>query len=256
MTTLPIANDHNADQTSPLIIERFLRDADGVWRQIRLEYGLNRLIRQMLFSSTVALAGYGAVMGVAHSMLQALASALKLPLLYLVTVAITLPTLYLFNLLCGGRLSARQVLALALAAITVTSALTLAFAPITLFFLMTAWNYEFYKLLNVAVLVLTGTIGLLFLVDGMRNMNNVTDSDSAAATANQVKAGSRPRAANMTLLYIWLALFGFVGTQLGWTLRPIFGDPGLPFQLFRSIESNFYAGVAEAIFNLIQGHRI
>ena len=27
------------------------------------------------------------------------------------------------------------------------------------------------------------------------------------------------------LLYIWILLFGFVGTQLAWTLRPFFGDP-------------------------------
>ena len=29
----------------------------------------------------------------------------------------------------------------------------------------------------------------------------------------------------MILLYIWIMLFGFVGTQLAWTLRPFFGDP-------------------------------
>ena len=42
------------------------------------------------------------------------------------------------------------------------------------------------------------------------------------------------RPASMTLLYIWILLFGFVGTQLAWTLRPFFGDPGRPFALFRN----------------------
>ena len=53
--------------------------------------------------------------------------------------------------------------------------------------------------------------------------------------------GQRP--ASMTLLYIWILLFGFVGTQLAWTLRPFFGRPGEEFALFRSIEGNFYAEI-------------
>src|SRR6185295_3318160 len=99
------------------------------------------------------------------------ASACKMPILFLMTLAICLPTLYLFNLLCGGRLSARQALALVLSAITVTAALTLAFAPITLFFMVTAQSYPFFILLNTVILMLTGTVGLSFLISGMRSMN-------------------------------------------------------------------------------------
>ena len=45
--------------------------------------------------------------------------------------------------------------------------LTLAFAPISLFFLITADNYAFFKLLNVAILVLAALVGLRFLTSGM-----------------------------------------------------------------------------------------
>ncbi|RLP98938.1 hypothetical protein EAD98_03225, partial [Micromonospora sp. CV4] len=58
------------------------------------------------------------------------------------------------------------------------------------------------------------------------------------------------RPASMTLLYIWILLFGFVGTQLAWTLRPFFGDPGQDFALFRSIDGNFYAEILRTIANL------
>ncbi|MCF0097459.1 hypothetical protein B0E54_06335 [Micromonospora sp. MH99] len=58
------------------------------------------------------------------------------------------------------------------------------------------------------------------------------------------------RPASMTLLYIWILLFGFVGTQLAWTLRPFFGDPGQDFSLFRSIDGNFYAEILRTIANL------
>jgi hypothetical protein len=231
------------------IIERFLRDREGVWQQIGLELNLNTLISQMLVSSTVAFGFYGAVMGLSHSVPQALSSAVKLPILFLLTLAICLPTLYLFNLLLGGRLSARQVLALALSAITVTSALTVAFAPISLFFLITAQSYPFFILLNVAILALTAIVGLQFLVDGTRKLNAIAIAEAGADSAED-GTPRKPRPMSVGLLHIWLLLYAFVGTQLGWTLRPFFGQPSAPFELFRAIGGNFYWGLIKIFFSL------
>lgn len=236
-----------------LIIERFLRDREGVWLQIKGEDHLNKLISSMLASSTVSLACYGAVMGLSYGPLQAVSSAIKLPILFLLTVAICLPTLYLFNLLYGGRLSARQVLALALSAITVTSTLTLAFAPITIFFLLTAPSYDFFKLLNVTILAITGIAGINFLISGMQSMNALTEKEEAqerieqhGSPASKTHSGT----VNMRLLQGWLLLYGFVGTQLGWTLRPFFGDPDRPFRIFRAIEGNFYVNIVHTVLQL------
>ncbi|MEU7917984.1 hypothetical protein [Micromonospora zamorensis] len=326
----------SGDRPSPLVIERILRDRGSIWQQIVAERDLNALTVRMLSSSAIALACYGAVLGAFHSPLMALTSALKLPLLFLVTLAICLPTLYLFNLVFGARLSVRQSLALVMVAITVTSMLAVAFAPISLFFLITAPDYGFFKLLNVAILTLSAVVGLRFLTGGMQVLNDhgllapeaanaqantpvavqaapapvqavpaavpagatpaagqgaepvavpagaaVAESTSnGAATAAPVPAqwagqpvgasfppgapvaqrpwGSPPvrrgdpsqRPASMTLLYIWILLFGFVGTQLAWTLRPFFGDPGQDFAFFRSIDGNFYAEILRTIANL------
>jgi hypothetical protein len=251
MTSTTFTHDQAVGpEQSPLIIERFLRDNQSVWQQISSEYRLNQLIRQMLVSATLALAGYGAIIGSQKSLLQALASSVKLPVLFLLTLAICLPTLYLFNLLCGGRLSARQALATALTAITVTANLTLAFAPITLFFMLTAQSYAFFVLLNVVILALTGGIGLHFMVQGIRSLNVTPQTGATLATALELEspAAWSPHPVNMTLLNVWLLLYGFVGTQLGWTLSPFFGEPDVPFILFREIESNFYIGVLELFF--------
>ena len=62
-------------------------------------------------------------------------------------------------------------------------------------------------------------------------------------------AAQRP--ASMGLLYIWIMLFGFVGTQLAWTLRPFFGDPGRPFGVFREIGGTFYADLLRTIGQLL-----
>ncbi|MEU8218126.1 hypothetical protein AB0C47_20380 [Micromonospora taraxaci] len=333
----------SGDRPSPLVIERILRDRAGIWQQIVAEGDLNALTGRMLASSAIALACYGAVLGAFHSPLMALTSALKLPLLFLVTLAICLPTLYLFNLVFGARLSVRQSLALVMVAITVTSMLAVAFAPISLFFLITAPDYGFFKLLNVAILTLSALVGLRFLTGGMQVLNDhgllapevtrtqadayaqvnvpaqavsaavpadpaptaapvaVQAAEPVAVSAGAVPAGAaaagstsngaaatppvpaqpsgqpavvafppgmvppgygpvqRPpvrrgeptqRPASMTLLYIWILLFGFVGTQLAWTLRPFFGDPGQDFSFFRSIDGNFYAEILRTIANL------
>ena len=97
-----LLQEYHAPERSPLVIERFLRDRQGVWRQIRLEYCLNALLGQMLASSTAALACYGLVMGSSHSLWQSLASAFKLPVLFLLTLAICLPTLYLLTCCAAG----------------------------------------------------------------------------------------------------------------------------------------------------------
>jgi hypothetical protein len=279
-----------------LIVERILRDRAGIWDQIIKERDLGKLILRMLITSAISLAAYGAVLGASSGALQAVVSTFKLPLLFLVTLAICLPTLYLFNLVFGARLSVLQACALIMVAVTVTAVLTFAFAPISLFFLVTARSYAFFKLLNVAILALTALVGLRFLTSGMRALNehvvvdtkpshhvimpvtleqrelvsvtvngateyaapSGTNGDSpppphhvvsgAAETRTAAAHPAEPeRPASMVLLYIWILLFGFVGTQLAWTLRPFFGSPGAPFELFRDIGGTFYADILHTL---------
>ena len=232
-----------------LVIERILRDREGIWEQIIEERDLRGLAGQMLASSAASLAVYGVVLGASNGFAQALSSLVKLPLLFLATLAICLPTLYLFNLVFGARLSVRQALALILVAITVTTMLTLAFAPISLFFLLSASSYQFFKLLNVSIMTLTGFVGLSFLVAGMRSMNTLARSTAFAADQPEAPALSE-RPVNMSLLNVWILLYGFVGTQLAWTLRPFFGDPNQAFQIFRSIGGNFYVNIVKTLMEL------
>src|SRR3954452_9890970 len=84
-----------ANPSGLLVIERILRDRQGIWQQVVEDRSLTRLTGQMLLSSVVALACYGAVLGSFNGVLMALTSSVKLPLLFLVTLAICLPTLYL-----------------------------------------------------------------------------------------------------------------------------------------------------------------
>jgi hypothetical protein len=46
-------------------------------------------------------------------------------------------------------------------------------------------------------------------------------------------------------------LYGFVGVQLGWFLRPFFGSPGSKFELFRAVGGNFYLDIVAAMSEIL-----
>ena len=218
------------------IIEAILRDRQAFFFEIRMGQDLQAKIRAMLVSSVAFLALYGAVMGATNSLWQTLSSSLKLPVLFLATLIVCAPTLYFFNLIFGSNQSLSQNVALMLTAITVTAVVLLSFAPIVLFFLLTSRNYQFFKLLNVAVFAIAGIIGVLFLVQGMRIV-------SAAGTAT---AGSR-----LVVVRLWIVVYAFVGSQVAWTLRPFVGAPSMQFELFRQLGGNFYTNIFASIGEIL-----
>lgn len=211
------------------IIETILRNRNHFFYEIRDGVRLPEKLRAMLISSLIFFALYGGVMGSSHSLWQALSSAVKLPVMFLATLFICAPTLYFFNVLFGSNQSISQNVALILTAITVTAVLLISFAPITLFFLLTTSQYQFFKLLNVGIFSVSGLMGVYFLAQGMR----IVSQESVAGSA-----GSR-----QWVLRLWMFLYAFVGSQLAWTIRPFFGAPELPFELFRQLGGNFYTNI-------------
>lgn len=77
-----------------------------------------------------------------------------------------------------------------------------------------------------------------------------------AWTARDVqKADLYPRQA-VRILQIWILVFGFVGTQMAWSLRPFVGNPATPFQVIRADqEGNFYGAVAHSIAKIFSNVR-
>jgi hypothetical protein len=52
---------------------------------------------------------------------------------------------------------------------------------------------------------------------------------------------------------IWICVFGLVGAQMAWVLRPFLGHPRGEFVLLRLRESNFFEGLLRAITALLGG---
>ena len=218
------------------IIETILRNRYHFFVEIRDGVDLGAKMRAMLISSILFLALYGAVLGSTHSLWQTLSSAAKLPILFLATLVVCSPTLYFLNVLFGSNQSLTQNFAVILTAITVTSVLLLSFAPIVLFFLLTTSSYQFFKLLNVMIFAICAIIGVIFLAQGMRIVS---------------AAGKEGASARRWVMWMWVMVYAFVGSQMAWTLRPFIGAPSMQFELFRQLGGNFYTNVFASIGEIL-----
>ncbi len=213
-----------------------LRDRQLFLEEIQQGVRLPIKIISLLVCSSLFLAVYGGIIGIFHSWMQALSSAIKLPALYLITLLICLPTLYFANVIFGSKRTFAQHFALVLTAVSVTSVLLFSFAPISLFFMISTNNYQFIILLNVIIFAATGFVGIATLYKA----SNVVLEQDGEGTDIRTK-----------LIRSWLCLYAFVGIQLGWTLRPFFGTPNSAFQLFREREGNFYLSIIQALGHLL-----
>ena len=220
------------------VLMQLLRDRDIFLEEINHSKQLERKILSLLFCSSLFLALYGTIIGSVHGWLQMLSSAFKLPALYLITLLICLPTLYFLDIIFGSKKTFSQYVTLLLASMSLISVMLVGFAPVSLFFRLSIDDYSFFQLLNISIFAATGVIGIRFFYQAMLSL-------IPAETASESIKNRRK------LIQFWLLLYGFVGSQLGWTLRPFFGTPDQPFALYRDIESNFYIQVLKIIGNVL-----
>ena len=211
--------------------ERFFEEVvEGVALGSKLRYAVGTIVTLSGFFGLVA----GAYSGPA----QAVSAGVKLPLLFFATFAVCFPAFFVVQVLVGSRLRLLQVVVLVSGALALTSVLLAAFVPITAFFLVTGANYYFQHLLNIAIAGVAGLFGMYALHEGLSVVCE--------------KRGVYPRKA-LTIMRAWALLFGFVGIQLAWSLRPFLGDRNQPFQVFGTYQGNFYAAVIYAVNKLMQG---
>jgi hypothetical protein len=186
---------------------------------------------------------------------QIVSSMVKVPLLFYLTLLVTLPSLYVFNALVGSRLTLATVVRLLIASLGVMVAVLASLGPIVAFFSVSTTSYPFMVLFNVVVCGVSGGLGLLFLLQTLHRLS-VLDSRPTAISTD----GAGPETAEpagpldplenrvlskhvKTVFQLWVIVFALVGAQMGWVLRPFIGNPDLPFVWFRGRESNFFQAV-------------
>ena len=170
------------------------------------------------------------------------ASAVKVPILFILTLVITFPSLYVFSTLLGVRLGPKDTLRLILAPVSANLAVLASLGPITGFFTLSTSSYPFMKLLNFLFFALSGIIGLKVLLtmparlDAAQGGPAIVVQDPArngqAAELSSLDVPAKPlisvRSGDLagTTFRVWLVIYGLVGAQMGWVLRPFIGAPG------------------------------
>lgn len=214
-----------APQASDSILrtaELLLRNPSAVLTQIQA--GGPELREMPLRLTLCALAGFGTfgfLLGFTRSPLAGLAAAPKLMLVGLGSLAVCLPALHVYGRLLGARISALQAVCEALVALATTGLTLLGLAPVWLAF-ANAVNHPPTGYFH----VMLGSLGFL----GVAALRGVWVLVKALRTQGR------------TVLHLlaWTALYGMVGVQMAWVVRPFVGNPGRPTVVIRPLESSAF----------------
>jgi len=218
------------------LITSLLQNRNQFIKEIQESVQLKRKIIALLITSLICFGLYGLIIGLSHSVWQGISSTLKLPVLYILTLSICIPAFFIFSSLFGSRKNMWQGFALAMTATTVMSILLVGLAPVTLFFLITTDNYQFFKLLNVAFFAISGIIGAKLFYQSIK----------VTSEGEEQKIISR-----VWFLRLWIVLYAFVGSQLGWTLRPFFRESDMDFIAFQEVRGSFYSNVFKSLGHVL-----
>lgn len=191
---------------------------------------------------------YALTGGKEDSIRHVVAVMIKLPMLFLCTLLVTFPSLYVFNAMLGSRLGFRATLRLLVATIVVNLAIAASLGPILGFFTLSTSNYGFMILLNVTLLGIAGLVSIGFLIKTLAALRHpVRDPGDVAPLMGE----ERPEGAGLGLFAVWIITYGIVGAQMGWILRPFIGAPGVKFELFRPRDGSFLQGVYNAVQHML-----
>lgn len=218
-----------------------LSDARSVLRGERVLAGAAGALPQVLRLTAVIVVfgiAYGSIMGTfsATSMerlVQIVYSAVKVPLMLVVTFLISLPSFFVLNTLMGLRrdfADAMRALTTAQAGLTIVLA---SLAPLTGLWYASCADYPTAILFNAAMFAIASFSAQFVL-----------------RRLYQPLIERNPR--HRVLLRLWLVTYIFVGIQMGWVLRPFVGAPTSPPRFFREgAFSNAYVYVSELIWNVL-----
>ena len=206
-----------------VLIDQLLRDRRGLRARIEAGEGLDQVARAMICTIIVAAMVFGAALGLFRGGVQIVFAALKMPLVILLTAALTTPALSALRVVVDGHAQFRRDLALVLSSLALGSLVLAALAPIVM--LAVSWHADYHALILVTVgcCAIGGAVGLSFFIAGTRDL----------------AAGSRVLIVSLVLVVVAL-----VGAQMSWTLRPYLVRPRTEEVVFvRSLEGSFIDAV-------------
>jgi hypothetical protein len=209
------------------IVDQMLRDRTAVVARIQAGDDVVPIMKAMVATIAVAMAIVGAALGRYHGGAQILYAGIKLPLVILGTAALSAPALSAIGTALGRPAKLAADLALVIAALAFGALVLAAFTPLVLLAQSIDVGYHKMILLVVAMFSSAGIASLAIIARGL-----------------QRETGAGRTAAVLALI----AVFGLVGGQLSWSLRPYLVHPAcktVPFvhpiqgSLFDSVLDTF-----------------
>jgi len=177
---------------------------------------------------------YGAVMGsfgglAGDRLWQVVFAAVKVPMLLLVTFSICLPSFFVLNTIFGLRRDFIEAVRALIAAQAGMAILLGSLAPLTAFWYAGSDSYDAALRFNLAAFAVA-TFGAQLLLRGYYQP--------------LVRRNERQR----WMLWLWMVIYGFVGVQMAWVLRPFVGSANTPVSFFREEAwGNAYVVVLELL---------
>ena len=146
------------------------------------------------------------------------------------------PIFYVLNCTSGPGLRIEHSVRLLVIAVSANAVAISSYTPLSLFFTLTTskTGYLFMIVMHVVVLGLAGVVSLVVIVLNFRE------------TAAAMRKRMRP-----FLVVTWGAIYGLVGTQMSWVLRPMIGTWSTPYTAFRPIGGSFIERIWQVIVTLI-----
>jgi hypothetical protein len=192
-----------------------------------------------------------------NGLLQLLAGTIKLPALFLCTLVVTFPSLYVFSALAGMSLDLNATLRLLVSAIVVNLAVAASLGTILAFFTLSTTSYPFMVVLNVVLLSVAGMMGLGYLRRALAQLVPASPAPPPPVAVEQPtppapsqSLAAPPVRSGLFIFRVWTFIYALVGMQMGWILRPFIGHPDAGFALFRARSGNFFLGLLENIGRL------
>ena len=115
----------------------------------------------------------------AGAYMQFIAGSIKIPALFFLTLLVTMPSLYVFNVLVRSRLTVVSVLRLLIVCLGVMLAVLASLGPIVAFFAVSTASYPFMILLNVVTGTVSGMLGLAFLLRTLQRLGWVQEMEGS-----------------------------------------------------------------------------
>jgi hypothetical protein len=215
------------------------KEVNTLCEEIAKEYKTYHKITLLMIFIFCGSALYGFTMGLQTSLLQAAASSIKVFVLFFFTLVVCLPTLHFIGLLFGAKTKFVQITLVLLTGMAITSILLGAFAPISLFFLLSGMRYELLLIMHVFIFACCGAAGLLSVKRNMTMLRKNLSLDENDPDKN-----------SEFLLKIWFLLYMFVGTQMSYLLAPFIRAPQ-GFLFMNNQEGDFYSYLFQIIRNLL-----